>query len=326
MVRDSHPFRIKADLILVLVAMLWGGAFVVQRAVSNQIGVFTFNAARFLLASLILWGAMVIARSFRLHQRNQVAYSTPEGIQIRITRRKFIYLTLAGILLFSASYFQQAGLRYTTAGNAGFITSLYVVLVPILLWIFWHNKIPPITWVGAFIALAGSLLLSTGGRWDLSNGDVLVLIGVLFWGLHVILVGKVSWSINTLSFALGQYFVAGVLNMAFALQFEGTDLKGLSDAGWGIVYTGIFSIALGYTLQIFAQKYSPVADTAIILSMEAVFAAFFGLIFLGEFFTNRQIIGCVLILIAIIITAGRTNKRVEIDNIELRNVKVTPER
>lgn len=326
MIRQPQSLRIKADLILVFVAMLWGSAFVVQRAVSNQIGVFIFNGVRFLLASMILLGVIFVVSQEKSRHRKSKAASAPEGIQRSVAGWEVVYTTLAGILLFSASYFQQAGLRFTSAGNAGFITSLYVVLVPLLLWIFWGTKISRITWAGAFLAVIGSLMLSAKNRWELYNGDVLVLIGALFWGLHVILVGIAGRRINILSFAFGQYFLAGVLNMIFSLRFEAIEINWLVQTGWGIVYTGLFSIALGYTLQIFAQKYSPASDAAIILSMEAVFAAMFGHLFLDEFFSYQQIIGCVLILIAIIIISLRANTMTDMDNLEMRSLEIGSEK
>jgi drug/metabolite transporter (DMT)-like permease len=322
MIRGVLTPRIKADLTLVFVAILWGSAFAVQRAVSNQIGVFTFNGLRFLLAGLILSVIVVISGGFAFLNHNSVLNPSPDRNLSKLTRRNFGLISVAGVLLFSASAFQQAGLRSTTAGNAGFITSLYVVLVPILLRIFWRTKIPHITWAGACLAVLGGFLLSSEASLSLSHGGSLVLIGALFWGLHVILVGRVGWSMDILFFACGQYVVAGLLNMSLGLWIEGTELAGISVAGWGIVYTALFSIALGYTLQIFAQKYSPAADAAIILSMEAVFAAIFGFILLGETFSMQQIIGCALILIAIIMTTMRTSKAYPL---ELTTVEISTE-
>lgn len=237
----------------------------------------------------------------------------------RSKQRNIGFFIIAGVLLFLASFLQQAGLQFTTAANAGFITSLYVILVPILLRLFWRERIPAFAWMGAGTAVVGSLLLSTKGGFGLSQGDLLELAGALFWGLHVILIGKVVRGVDLISFAYGQYFVAGILNLLFGVWLEKPIFYGVSLAWWGILYTGIISIALGYTLQIYAQRYSPPTDAVILLSMEAVFAAVFGYLLLDESLAPQQILGCVLILIAIILTAMRANKAYHVEGIEIQH-------
>jgi drug/metabolite transporter (DMT)-like permease len=192
-------------------------------------------------------------------------------------------------------------LETTTAGNAGFITTLYVVLVPILMVIFWREKIHWISWVSAGIAIIGSLLLSTGGTLRLSRGDSLVMAGALLWALHVLLISRAVRHMDVLTFAAGQYIVAGLLNMLVSLGLN-MPLGGLASAWWTILYIGLLSTAVGYTLQVVGQKYSPPTDATILLSMEAVFAALTGYIFLGEVLQPVQLAGCGLILAAVIIT------------------------
>jgi len=211
---------------------------------------------------------------------------------------------LAGVILFLAGGLQQAGLELTTAGNAGFITTLYVVFVPLILRIFWKESIGWISWAAAGMAVLGSLLLSTSGRMQVGRGDMLELLGAVLWALHVILVSKAVRKVGVLTFSAGQYLAAGLLNLAVSL-LTGQSFSGLAGGWWTIVYIGVLSTTIGYTLQVFGQKYAPPSDAAVLLSMEAVFAAFFGYLFLVELLQPLQIIGCVLILVAILLTQVR---------------------
>ncbi len=203
--------------------------------------------------------------------------------------------------MFGAAGLQQAGLETTTAGNAGFITTLYVVLVPIILVIFWREKIHWLSWLGAGIAIIGSLLLSTGGSLHLTSGDALEMAGSVLWALHVILVSRAVRHMDVLTFSAGQYIVAGVLNLLVSLG-AGMPINGLASGWWTILYIGLLSTAVGYTLQVLGQKYAPPTDATILLSMEAVFAALTGSIFLGEGMQLVQLIGCGMILIAVVVS------------------------
>jgi drug/metabolite transporter (DMT)-like permease len=277
--------RLRADLVLLLVALIWGSAFAVQRVAAQYFDVFTFNGLRFLLAGVILFPLAL------RHERPHI-------------RKQLWLVGLAGAILFLAGGLQQAGLELTTAGNAGFITSLYVVIVPLILSIFWKERIGWISWVAAGLAVIGSLLLSTSGSIKFSLGDLLELVGALFWALHVILIGKTVGKIGVLTFSSGQYLAAGILNIAASL-FTGSSFAGLANGWWTVVYIGILSTSIGYTLQVFGQKYAPPADAAILLSMEAVFAALFGYLFLAELLQPLQVFGCALILVAIVLTQLR---------------------
>jgi drug/metabolite transporter (DMT)-like permease len=272
--------RLKSDLILLLVALVWGSAFAVQRVAAEHLGPFLFNGLRFIVGAAVL---LPLVR-FRL----------------KIDRRKLPWVALAGTALFAGSALQQAGLQYTTAGNAGFITGLYVVLVPLVMVIFLKQTVSWLTWVAALIATSGALLLSTGGDFKLNPGDALELAGAGIWAVHVLLVGWLARRVDVLAFVIGQTLVAAVLNLVFAGFLESSTLPGLVPAGWAIIYTGIFSVGIGYALQGVGQRHAPPADAALILSMEAVFAAIFGFLFLNERLSPVQLLGCGLILAAIV--------------------------
>lgn len=272
--------RIKSDFILVLVAVIWGSAFAAQRVAADHLGPFLFNALRFIVAVIVL---LPVAR-FRL----------------KVERGMLPWVALAGTALFTASALQQAGMQYTTAGNAGFITGLYVVLVPLVMVTFLHQRVSRLTWVAALIATIGALLLSTGGELKLNPGDLLELIGAGAWAVHVLLVGWLARRTDVLSFVILQNLVSAVLNVVFSLFTDISTLPGLLPAVWAVLYTGIFSIGVGYALQGIGQRHAPPTDAALILSLEAVFAALFGFLFLNERLLPIQLLGCGLILAAIV--------------------------
>ena len=295
--------RFRADLVLLLVALIWGSAFTVQRVAAQYFDAFTFNGLRFLL------GGFFLLPFSKLNQMRQAAQlvkpddsgphkAVPKG---KVDRKALVFILLGGGLLFGAAGLQQAGLESTTAGNAGFITTLYVVLVPIILVVFWREKIHWLSWIGAGIAIIGSLLLSTGGSLQLAKGDALEMAGALFWALHVILVSRAVKYMDLLTFSSGQYIAAGVLNLLVSIG-SNMPFEDISGGWWTIAYIGLLSTAVGYTLQGFGQKFAPPTDATILLSMEAVFAALTGFIFLGESMKFVQMVGCGLIIAAVLIT------------------------
>ena len=271
--------RVQADSVLLLTAAIWGGGFAAQRIAAQYLGPLVINGIRFLLAAACLLPLV----QFRP----------------KICRQVLPGVLLAGICLTVATNFQQLGLRYTTAGNAGFITSLYVILVPFFLAIFWHEIIHWYSYLAALIAVAGMFLINTGGVMSVSSGDLFELAGAVFWALHVIVIGITVRRMDVLSFSIGQFAFCGIVNLLFGLFFETIQVDRLVHAGWALIYAGIISGGIGYTLQALGQKYSPSSDAALILSLEAVFAALFGFLFLQEKATLTQIIGYALILVAI---------------------------
>jgi drug/metabolite transporter (DMT)-like permease len=295
--------RLRGELVLLLVAFIWGSAFAVQKGATQYFDPFTFNGLRFLLGGLILFP---FSKLNPLNKANRSALGISAGsaesnLPLRLDRKSLSFILLAGLLLFGAAGLQQAGLETTTAGNAGFITTLYVVFVPVILVLFWREKIHWLSWLSAGIAIMGSLLLSTGGTVRLAPGDALEMAGAILWALHLILVSRVVKHMDIITFSMGQYFTTGLLFifMSFWLHMP---YEGLASGWWTILYMGLLSTAGGYTLQVFGQKYAPPADATILLSMEAVFAALTGFIFLGETMLPVQLVGCGLILVAVLVT------------------------
>jgi drug/metabolite transporter (DMT)-like permease len=281
--------RLKADMTLLFVASIWGSAFVAQRLAAAQVSVFLFNGLRFILAALVLI-PLALRRS-----RPRPAW-----------RRQDLWLVgLLGLLLAGGAGLQQWGLRFTTAANAGFITGLYVVIIPFVLALGWRESPRLEIWLASAMAATGMFLLSTGGKLSINPGDVLELIGAFGWAFHVILLGRLVQRLDVLTLSIIQYLVCGLLSMLLAFSVGGAaSIGGLND--WiAVFYTGIFSVGLGYTLQAAGQRFAPPADAAILLSMESIFAALFGWWILGEALSGVQLVGCALMFAGIVLAQLR---------------------
>ena len=280
--------RLKADLTLLVVSIIWGSAFVAQRVAGQMGSVYLFNGARYLLAALV-----VLPLALRVKRKDKPSWT--------MSRDQYKWMIVAGFLLFLGSAFQQAGMVYTTAGNAGFITSLYVVLVPIALFFVWGEKPHWMSIVAVWLAGVGAFLLSTGGRFEVKAGDALELLGALFWTFHVIVLGKFASKFEAMSFSVGQLFVYATLNLGVGI-FADPMMSFNWPLMFAIAYTALFSLGLCYTLQVWAQRHTPPADAALILSLESVFAVISGWLILNERLVLIQIFGCVLIFIAVVLS------------------------
>jgi drug/metabolite transporter (DMT)-like permease len=280
--------RLKADLLLLFVTVLWGSAFAVMRFAAGHGTVFFLNGSRFMLGAVLLIPLTKLKGAFN--------------------RTNLVFVGLAGFALYAGVAFQQAGLATTTAGNGGFITSLYTVIVPFILWIFWRERLSPRMGIAVLMAILGGFLLSTGGSFRVRPGDVLMFAGSFFWAAHVVIVSRIQGKINALPFALGQFAVCGVLNLVTGIFVEHPTQAEMLVVLPAILYTGVFSIAIGFTLQVIAQKHTPASDAALIMSLESVFAVLFGWLFLHEMLIPVQIAGCVLILVAVALVQFRNGK------------------
>jgi drug/metabolite transporter (DMT)-like permease len=284
-----HTQRVTSNVLLLLTAIIWGFAFVAQRVGMEYVGPFTFNGVRFALGAFSLIPLLLI--------NHNKATGRPK---VRI--KTVIWgAGLAGCALFMGASLQQIGIIYTTAGKAGFITGLYVVIVP-MLGLLWKQKTNAGTWLGAFLAAFGMYLLSVTESLSLEFGDFLVLIGAFFWAGHVQLIGWLTRRLNPLRLAFFQFMTCSFLSLIAALALEEIAMQGIIDALIPICYGGLLSVGVAYTLQVVAQRHAHAAHAAIILSLEAVFAAFGGWLLLSEILSFRGLIGCTLMLAGMLIS------------------------
>lgn len=286
---------IKSDLILLLTAVIWGFAFVAQRAGMEHIGPFTYNTLRFAHGSLVLLPFVIT--KFKIIKTDPV----DSGFEIKILLKGGVF---AGIILFIGASLQQTGLVYTTAGKAGFITGLYVILVPII-GLFLRQRPGIGTWFGAILALIGMYLLSVTETLTISHGDDLVLIGSFVWAVHVLIIGLYSKKVDPVRLAFIQFVICAALSLVSALIFETFDFDSIRLAAIPILYGGIMSAGIAFTLQVVGQRYAPPAHAAIIMSLEAVFAVLGGWWILSETMTSRGIVGCALMLLGMLVSGSR---------------------
>ena len=285
--------HLKSDLLFLLSATIWGFAFVAQRMGMDHVGPFTFNGIRFLL------GAMVLVPFIYRSRNDQPAKK--DGRRRIQNKRLLAYGSLAGLAIFSGASLQQVGLVYTTAGKAGFITGLYVVIVPIM-GLLWGQRTHAGTWSGALLAAAGMYLLSVNEDFTVAFGDLLELIGAVLWACHIHLIGWLSPKTDSLRLAFVQFMVCAAASLVTAVVFETAGAGDIAAAALPIIYGGALSVGVAYTLQVVAQQSAHPAHAAILLSLEAVFAALGGWVLLGERLSIRGISGCALMLAGMLLS------------------------
>lgn len=292
---DMKNRELRASILLLLTAAIWGFAFVAQRIGMEYIGPFTFNAIRFALGSISLLPVIY----FLGNGKNKVRTNEESN------KKLLLYGVLAGTVLFTAATLQQVGLKYTTAGNAGFITSLYIVIVP-LIGLFLRQKSNVYIWTGAIVAAIGLYFLSITSDFVIQFGDLLQLIGAFFWASHIIIIGYFVKNANPIKLSSIQFAMCSILSLIAALITETIEISGILSAGIPILYGGLMSVGVAYTLQVVAQKDAKPSHAAIALSMEAVFAAIGGIILLEESMSLRGYFGAVLMLIGMLLSQGET--------------------
>jgi len=284
---------LRADLLLLLTAAIWGFAFAAQRAGMEHVGPFTYTGVRFALGSLSLAPLVFRGRAAR------APGAGPSN------RRLFLLGGGAiGLVLFAAASLQQVGLLYTTAGKAGFITGLYVVIVPFF-GILRRHRLPRQTLIGAGLAAAGLYFLSVTEALRIEPGDLLVLIGAIFWSAHVLLIGWLSPQVRPVHLACYQFGICSALALAVAFCFEPVRWSTIRAAALPILYGGVLSVGIAYTLQVVAQREAHPAHASILMSLESVFAALGGWLVLGERLSPRALIGCALMLAGMLAAQSR---------------------
>jgi len=282
--------RARSNLLLLVVALIWGSAFVAQAIAARSLGSLTFTGLRFAL------GAAVVA-----------PFAWREWHTLRARRRQprprdWAHIAGLGTLLFLGAAMQQIGMVTTSVTNAGFLTALYIPLVPVLGWLVSRHAPHWTTWLAAAGCVAGSWLLTGGGSLSaFRTGDWWVIASSLPWAVHVMLVGRAANRLHgAMLVACGQFVACSVLALAIGLPTEPLTAHGLWQALGAIAYTGVLSVGVGFTLQVVAQRHTRPADSAIVLSSETVFAAAAGALFMGDRIGATGLAGCALILACVL--------------------------
>ena len=280
----------QANLMLLVTAAIWGFAFVAQRVAMDHMGPFSFNAVRFLL------GAASLLPLIWFFSRKKAVATTPAA-------KTSIWLAggVAGAILFVAAALQQVGLLDTTAAKAGFITGLYMILVPFL-GLFLRHVTGLNAWLGAVLALVGLYLLSINADFSMSRGDFLMFIGAIFWACHILWIDFIGRRVNALQLSAVQFLACGLLSSVAAFWQEAPTFTSILLAWPAILFASFISVGLAYTLQVVAQKRAKPTHAAIIMSMEAVFAAIGGVVFLDENLPMRGWIGCGLMMTGMLLS------------------------
>jgi drug/metabolite transporter (DMT)-like permease len=281
-------------LLLLLAAVIWGFAFVAQRAGMEHVGPFFFTGARFALGTVTLLPLLIFER-----RRGATA-----GLQSLSAWATVLGCGSAGLLLFFSVSLQQVGLVYTTAGKAGFITGLYVVIVP-LLGLLRGQPAGTTVWIGAVAAVIGLYLLTMTRALEIERGDALVLASAFGWALHVHLVGWLARKLHPIVVAVSQFGICAVLALLVTLASETVTLEGVRGAALAIAYAGFLSVGVAYTLQVVGQRHVDPSRAGIILSLEAVFAVLGGWLILSEAMTPRMLAGCGLMLAGMLLSQIR---------------------
>ena len=289
--------RMQSNLLLFLTAFIWGAAFVAQKA-SDSIGPMTFNGIRTFLGGLVLIPViLVMSRSKGAQQKEKDPASLKKD-----RRALFLGGFLCGLALFTASTLQQYGIHFTTAGKAGFITSLYAVFVPILS-IALGKKVRPVIWLCVALGVAGLYLLSIEpGTFSLQTGDLLVLLCAAVFSCHILIIDYFSPRTDGVKLACLQFLIAGLLGIIGMFLFEKPVMEDIMSCAIPILYAGILSCGVAYTLQIIAQKNANPTEASLILCLEAVFSVLTGAIILHERMPLRGYAGCLLIFLAVVIS------------------------
>lgn len=286
---------------LLITALIWGSAFVAQIKGMDLLGPFTFSCVRCLLGAIFL-----IPVAYLLEQSDKK--KNPEKYAVEKTAEELAHekriLTIGGICcgiaLFVAASLQQVGLQFTTAGKGGFITSLYIVIVPVL-GLFLKKRVRPIIWGCIAVAAIGLYLLSIKDGFTIGKGDFLVLLCAFAFSIHILVIDYFSPKANGVKLSCIQFFVAGLLSGVVMFIFETPVMADILASWMPIVYSGILSAGIGYTLQIVAQKDTDPTIASLLMSLESVFALISGMIILQEMMTGREALGCVLMFAAIIV-------------------------
>ena len=282
--------QIKGTLMLLGAAFFWGTTFVAQLTGMDGLGPFSYATGRYLTGFLSLIAVAIFTRKSRAVERRKKNY-----------QRGFLIGLLIGLVLFIASSMQQIALQYSTAGKAAFITCLYIVFVPLGAK-FLGKIIRRENWLGAGFAIVGLYLLAIGEGFSIQIGDAILFVSAFVWTAQILLIDRFASKVDLIELSAAQIFIVMILSFAAMFSFETPHLSAMLNAWFPILYGGVMSAGVAFTLQNYGQRYAEPATAAIVMSFEAIFGALAGWFFLGEVMSSREIFGCVLMLIGMLAT------------------------
>ncbi len=304
--------KLRENLMLFFAALIWGSSFVAQKAGMEYIGPFTFNGIRFLIGSLVLIPVILAMDAWKKKNGNENSGMEPEK---KSDRKTLIVGGIScGVVLFVAGSLQQIGIQYTTAGKAGFITALYIVLVPIL-GLLIGRKVRLVLWVSVALAAVGLYLLCITGSFTIGWGDLLVIAGAFGFAVHILVIDHFSPKADGVKLSCIQFLTAGLLSVPFMLGWEAIHWPSIINCARPILYSGVMSCGVAYTLQVVAQRNTEPTVASLILSLESVFAVISGILLLGERISLREFLGCAIMMAAILL-AQLPSKQVPPENPE----------
>ena len=304
--------KLRNTFFLFLTAMIWGAAFVAQSVSMDYIGPFTFICLRSVIGGLFLIPVIIVLDGIRKKNQNESAnvvssentlynIETEEKQRLSWKNKQLIEGGIVcGIFLFFANCFQQTGIQYTTVGKAGFITTFYIIIVP-LIGLFFKKYCGILTWIGVVVALAGLYFLCITQKLTIQRGDALILCCSVLYAGQILAIDHYNPFVDGVKMSCIQFLTGGILGAVFMFLFENPSIAMILSAAGPILYTGIMSTGVGYTLQIVGQKGLNPTVAALILSLESVFSALSGYVFLHQVLTTRELIGCALMFIAIVL-------------------------
>ncbi len=288
------------NLLLLTTAFIWGAGFVGQRAGMEFIEPLTFNCVRSFLGAFSLLLLIII---FKIKKG-------PNKKMNKWEERRYMFKAgiLCGIALFFASSIQQMGMVYTSASKAGFISSMYIIIVPIIS-VFLKRKIPPAIWLGVALGGAGLYFLcAKDGISNMGAGDILIMVSAVLYSVHILMIDYFAPKVDSVKLSCVQFFVVGLVSIMPVFALENPNIEGIIECKWALLFTGVVSCGIAYTLQIIGQKNTNPAVASLILSFESVFAVLTGYLILHEVLTLKEILGCILMFAAVIVAQKGRNK------------------
>lgn len=287
-----NKFILRQSLLLFLTAVIWGVAFVAQSAGMDYVGPFTYNGIRCILGGMVLLPCIVLLDRARGERKPK---NMGHG-----GRQLLVGGLCCGVLLFAASSFQQVGIQYTTVGKAGFITAMYIIIVPVL-GIFVHKKVGFKVWIGVAFAVCGLYLLCMTDGFQLEKGDALVLVCAVIFSLHILVIDYFSPKVDGVRMSCIQFWICGILSMIVCFVLETPDISSILAVWKPICYGGFMSCGVAYTLQIVGQKGMNPTVASLILSLESVVSVIAGFLILHQTMSRRELLGCCLMVVAIVL-------------------------